>query len=259
MPEPPLEKPVDPTQGVMQPPEQPEIVSPPVRRYRTLLFQVLLFAGISIFAFLAFLVETTPAFQVDLQITRSIQSIDSPFFAGLMMLISWPGFLPQSIIITLLTAFLLYMYGLRWESVTSLLAAFFSGVSNELVKGLIQRPRPSVDLVDVFSVLTSYSFPSGHVMFYTILFGFAWYVTYTLLKRSLTRSLLLVLLGGYILLVGASRIYLGQHWASDVLGGYLLGGLILAGIILVHQWGKTRFFVEQPAVPHDSTGNDDRL
>ena len=258
MPEPSVEKPVDLTQGAIEPAEQPEIASPGVRRYRTLLFQALVFSGIGIFAFLTFLVETTPSFQVDFQITRAIQSIDSPFFAGLMMLISWPGFLPQSIIITLVTAFLLYMYGLRWESVTSLLAAFFSGVTNEFVKGLIQRPRPSVDIVDVFRVLTSYSFPSGHVMFYTILFGFAWYVTYTLLKRSLTRSLLLGLLGGFILLVGASRIYLGQHWASDVLGGYLLGGLILAGIILVHQWGRTRFFVQQPAVLHDSTGKDDR-
>ena len=208
-----------------------------------LLFRVVLFLAIGAFAMLTFLVETTPSFPIDLEITLAIQSIDSPFFEGLMWLISWPGFLPQSIIITLLIAFLLYIYRLRWESVTSLLAAIVSGVTNELVKNIIQRPRPASGLVDVFAVLKSYSFPSGHVMFYVSFFGFLWYLAYTLLKRSLIRSLLLVILGSFILLVGVSRIYLGQHWASDVLGAYLLGGLILVGIILSYQWGKKRFFL----------------
>jgi undecaprenyl-diphosphatase len=223
--------------------EKIDLVPPPARRSRTLFFQALLFFAIVAFGFLTFLVETTPSFPVDLQITRAIQSIDFPFFADFMRLISWPGFLPQSILITLLIAFTLYVYGLRWESIVSLLAALLSGVTNELVKGLIGRPRPTMDVVDVFEVLTSYSFPSGHVMLYTILFGYIWYLVYTLLKRSILRSLLLGLFGVFILFVGVSRIYLGQHWASDVLGAYLLGGLILAGIILLYQWGKPRFFM----------------
>lgn len=227
--------------------ENVEIASPPVRRYRSLIFQMLLFSAIIAFFFLTFLVKTTPSFLIDLRITLAIQSINSPIFAGFMWLISWPGFLPQSAIITLLVAFVLYAYGLRWESVTSLLASLLSGVTNQLVKDFIRRPRPAVDVVDVFQVLTSYSFPSGHVMLYTILFGFIWYLTYTLLKRSVLRRFLLGLFGVLILFVGLSRIYLGQHWASDVLGAYLLGGLILAGIILLYQWGKKRFFIHQPA------------
>ena len=221
--------------------EQVNLAPPPARRSRALFIQALLFFAIIAFAFLTFLVKTTPSFPVDLQITRAVQSIDSPFFAGLMRLISWPGFLPQSVIITLLIALILHVYGLRWESITSLLTALFSGVTNELIKDFIGRPRPALDTVDVFEVLTSYSFPSGHVMFYTILFGYIWYLAYTLLKRSLLRSLLLGLFGFFILSVGMSRIYLGQHWASDVLGAYLLGGVILAGVILFYQWGKTRF------------------
>jgi membrane-associated phospholipid phosphatase len=246
MPEHAGEKPIEKIKDVVEQAAKAETSPRPRRRYRTFLFLLGLFLAISAFAMLTFLVETTPSFPVDLQITLAIQSIDSPFFEGLMRLISWPGFLPQSIIITLLIAFMLYMYGLHWESVTSLLAAILSGVTNELVKDVIQRPRPAVDLVDVFAVLKSYSFPSGHVMFYVSLFGFVWYLAYTLLKRSLKRSLLLGFVGSFILLVGVSRIYLGQHWASDVLGAYLLGGLILAGIILFHQWGRKRFFVRQP-------------
>jgi membrane-associated phospholipid phosphatase len=232
--------------------QQKNLTSPPRQRFRAILFPVLFVATVIAFAFLTFLVETSPSFPVDLQITLAIQSIDSPFFADLMWLISWPGFLPQSVIITLLIAFLLYAYGLRWESAISSLAALVSGVSNELIKGAIQRPRPAINLVDVFEVLTSYSFPSGHVMFYTILFGFLWYVAYTILKRSYLRNLLLTLLGSLILFVGVSRIYLGQHWASDVLGAYLLGVLILTGIILLHRWGKTRIFIHSPAAQTDS-------
>jgi len=252
MSEQPGEKSADMIENAIQQAAKVETASPPTRRYRAVVFQVALFSAIAVFSLLAFLVDTIPSFPLDLQITRAIQSIDSPLFSEFMRLISWPGFLPQSIIITLMIALVLHLYGLHWESVTSLLAALFCGVINELVKNIIQRPRPAVDVVDVFAILTSYSFPSGHVMFYTIVFGFIWYLAYTLLKRSLQRSLLLAIFGGFILMVGVSRIYLGQHWASDVLGAYLLGGLTLVGIVLLYQWGKKRFFVHQPAAPPDS-------
>ena len=221
-----------------------EMKAPPgTQWYRTALFRGGLLLAISVFSLLTFLVETTPSFPIDLQITQAIQTIDSPIFAVLMRLISWPGFLPQSVLIILLIAFTLSMYRLRWESVLSLLTALISGITNQSVKYMIQRPRPASDLVDVFETLASYSFPSGHVMFYVTFFGFVWYVIYTVLKRSVQRSLLLIFLGALIILVGVSRIHLGQHWASDVLGAYLLGSLILVGIIVVHQWSKTRFML----------------
>ena len=218
--------------------------APGTQWHRTLLFWVLVFSILMAFSTLTLVVETTPLLPIDLQITRAIQSIDALAVDLLMRLVSWPGFLPQSVIITLLIGFTLYVFGFRWEAIAALLTALTSGVTNETMKYLIQRPRPAADLVDVLEVLSSYSFPSGHVMFYVSLFGFVWYVVYIMLKRSLIRSLLLVSLGVLISLVGISRIYLGQHWASDVLGAYLLGGMILLGMILFHQWGKTRFFPE---------------
>jgi membrane-associated phospholipid phosphatase len=252
MPDPAAEKPVEKMKEAGQQTAKAETSSAAVRWYRTALFWSVLLTALVVFALLTFLVETTPSFPIDLQITLAIQSIDSPIFEGLMRVISWPGFFPQSAIITLLVAFTLYVSGFHWESITALLASFVSSVTNETVKYLIQRPRPAANLVDVFEVLSSYSFPSGHVMFYVSLFGFVWYLAYTLLKRSVKRSLLLGFFGGFIILVGVSRIYLGQHWASDVLGAYLLGSLLLVGIILLHQWGKTRFFVHQPVASPDS-------
>ncbi|HSL45570.1 MAG TPA: phosphatase PAP2 family protein [Anaerolineales bacterium] len=226
-----------------------ETTSRPRRNYRTFSFLLALLVAIGAFAVLTWMVTSMPLFAIDVQITRSLQSIVSPFFATIMSWISWPGFLPQNIIIPALVALVLYRLGLHWEAVTALVAAFLPGLVNLLVKELIRRPRPAVDLVDVFSVLDSYSFPSGHVMFYTGFFGFLWFVVYSLFKSSWKRTLLLMFFGALIVLVGVSRIYLGHHWASDILGAFLLGGLTLAFILQFYRWGKKRFFVRQPVAP----------
>lgn len=221
----------------------------PQREYRTLLFQISLFAAIAAFAVLTFMVKAFGSFPLDLTITHALQSINSPIFAAFMSLISWPGFPPQSFILSVLIVLAIYFFGLHWEAVAALVAALLPPVLNVIVKDLIRRPRPGVDLVHVFQILNSYSFPSGHVMFYVGFFGFLWFLTYTVLKRSLWRTLLLILFGGLIVLVGISRIYLGEHWPSDVLGAYLLGGLTLVAILPFYRWGKKRFFVRQPVAP----------
>ena len=240
------EKPVEKVKDAAQQAAKKEVTSRPKREYRTFLFQVSLFAAIGAFAVLTFMVKTTPSFPIDLEIERAIQSINSPIFAGLMYLISWPGFSPQSFILSVLIVLAIYLLGLRWEAITALVAALLPPLVNVLVKDWIRRPRPTIDLVNVFGILNSYSFPSGHVMFYVGFFGFLWFLIYTLLKRSWIRTLLLIFLGSLIALVGISRIYLGQHWPSDVLGAYLLGGLTLVGILEFYRWGKKRFFVHQP-------------
>jgi membrane-associated phospholipid phosphatase len=192
---------------------------------------------------LTLLVVTMPSLAIDLQITEAAQSIDLPPFALFMRLVSWPGFNPQVVIIAGMIILVLVGLGLRWEAVMALIAAVSSTAINLLVKDLIQRPRPLPEQVAVVATLTSYSFPSGHVMFYVGFFGFLGFLAYHLLKPSLKRSLLLACFGGLVLLIGLSRIYLGQHWASDVLGSYLFGSLMLVAIIQAYLWGRTRFFV----------------
>lgn len=226
-----------------------ETTSRPKREYRTLAFQVALFSALAAFAVLTLMVSSMPFFAIDLQITQSLQAMQSPLFALLMNLISWPGFPPQSFILFGFVAWLLYRSGLQWEAVTALFAAFLSTSVNVLVKELIRRPRPTGDLVDVISILESYSFPSGHVMLYLGFFGYLWFLAFSLLKRSWKRTLLLIVFGVLIALVGPSRIYLGHHWASDILGAGLLGGVTLAVILQFYRWGKKRFFIRQPVAP----------
>jgi len=242
-------KPVEKAKDEAQQAAKAETTSRPRREYRTYLFQLGLFAVIGAFATLTFLVQTIPSFPIDLEITKALQSINSPIFAALMNLISWPGFPPQSFIISALVVLALYWFGFHWEAVASLFAGLFVPLVNVIVKDYVRRPRPGIDLVHVLGVLNSFSFPSGHVMFYVGFFGLMWFFVYTLLKRSLLRTSLLVFLGALIALIGISRIYLGQHWASDVLGAYLLGTLTLVVNIWFYRWGKKRFFVRQPVAP----------
>ena len=218
----------------------------PVRRYRALLFLGVLLFITAAFAVLTFLVITTPSFALDLQITRGLQSIKFPGFAGLMVAVSWPGFWPQSAIITGAIILLILGIGLQWEALVALMAALLSTGLNLLVKNLIQRPRPPALLVHVLATPSGSSFPSGHVMYYTGFFGFIVFLAFSLWKPSLKRSLLLAFFGLLVLLAGISRIYVGEHWASDVLGAYLLGSLTLVAIIQLYRWGKPRFFVHQP-------------
>ncbi len=218
----------------------------PVRPSLAVLFQITLILAVGAFGILTFLVKTTPAFALDLQVTRTIQLIDLPGFAGLMSVISWPGFSPQAAIITALIVVLMYGLGLHWESSVALSAAASSTGLNLLVKELVQRPRPAADTVNVVELLKSYSFPSGHVMYYLGFWGFIGFLVFCWPRPSLKRSLFLLMLGLPISLIGVSRIYLGEHWASDVLGSNLLGSLVLVANIQLYRWGQTRFFIHPP-------------
>lgn len=96
-----------------------------------------------------------------------------------------------------------------------------------VLKAIIARPRPT-DLVP--SVIeTSFSFPSGHATAAMALYGFSAYMLCKLYPEK--TKLVLVLMVILILLTGFSRLYLGVHFPSDVLAGYILGGIwLLVGI-----------------------------
>ncbi|HEY6072821.1 MAG TPA: phosphatase PAP2 family protein [Anaerolineales bacterium] len=228
-----------------------EAVPAPERRSRTRLFEVALAGVLGALVMLTILIKTSPLLPVDIQITRAFQSVHNPTWATLMSIVSWPGFPPQVFLLTAAIVVLIYFLGWHWEALAAVAAAVISSTVNELVKLAFARARPTVDLVQVFAPLNSYSFPSGHVMYYVTFLGFLWFLVFTLLKSSVKRNVALILLTIPILLVGVSRIYLGEHWASDVVGAYLLGSLTLTASILFYRWGKKRFFIRQPVSPHE--------
>ena len=104
-----------------------------------------------------------------------------------------------------------------------------------LLKLMIDRPRPPVELVGIVNQHhQNLGFPSGHAFQAVMLFGFLIFFTSIFIKRkwlSLTIQILLVFL---ILAISISRIYLGEHWPSDVLGSYVIGGFFLSLLIWLY-------------------------
>src|SRR5215203_1245606 len=205
-----------------------KIIAPaPTRHGRAITFQAYVLIASLGFVVMAVFAHTIGYFPIDLTFTRSIQTVSSPLFGQAMQAVSWIGFIPQVDIIGGALIVALFIAGLRWEAVCSLFAAGGTLVGS-LAKLIVIRPRPTADLVNVFSQIDSSGFPSGHVLMVTTFYGFLTFLGYTLFKPSWQRTALLALFFVLIVLMGLSRIYLGHHWFSDVMGAYVLGSLWLA-------------------------------
>jgi undecaprenyl-diphosphatase len=222
------------------------IASPAWRRYRAAIFQGYLIAAIVLFAVLAVLAHTVAYFTFDLVLTREIQTFHGIGFSTLMWLESWLGYSPQSEVLVALAFVFLLVSGLKWEAMMVLFADLSISLIGTAIKLVVVRPRPDPDLVNVITRLPDYGFPSGHVLFFVTFFGFLGFLAYTLLKPAWERRALVALCGIPIALIGVSRIYLGAHWASDVLAAYLLGSIWLTLCVHIYRWGKPRFSANQP-------------
>jgi len=105
---------------------------------------------------------------------------------------------------------------------------------NLVIKEIARRPRP-VDIGLIQEV--GFSFPSAHAMVNTAFYGFIIYLIYRNEKNVVKRNILCILLALLILGICSSRIYLGVHYASDVLAGMCLSLIYLA---IFTKWYKTR-------------------
>lgn len=100
--------------------------------------------------------------------------------------------------------------------VVNLIIIFFS---NQLLKRIVERPRPEgFRLVEELG----YSFPSGHSMISMAFYGFFIYLIYKKVENKYIKWISIIILSLLITLIGISRIYLGVHYASDVIAGFLL-------------------------------------
>ena len=169
----------------------------------------------------------------DVSITQYMQSWNAPGLSPFLNTVSeLTNFYPAVAIWT--ATFLLFFWrGLRVEAFILLLAVVtFLGM--EALSVFVDRPRPSPELVHVSQFLIGNSFPSGHVFGTVVFYGFLVGVAWRHLEWLPLRLLLPTIAASIVVLAGVARVYMGVHWASDVLAGLLLGTVSLIGLLWVY-------------------------
>ena len=185
--------------------------------------------------------------------TRTVQSLNLPGLRELMRLVSGFGNAPKIIIITAIVLLACNKAGEAFWLSFSGLGGWFISLQ---LKRLFANPRPTADVVDVFHQWNNGSFPSGHLVFYICFFGFIFFVAREQLTRgSMLRRGVLTLTAVLIALVGFSRVFLGEHWVSDLPGSYVLGALWLAlSLKLYRAWRRARRRPHDWFLPYRATG-----
>ncbi len=178
-------------------------------------------------------------FPGDRSASLRVQSIDSPAVLRGMEILSKLGDWTWGTVVTAGVVLALSLFR-RWSEASYVaIVTIASALINDLIKLLVYRPRPTADLVEIMEELTSKSFPSGHVVyattFYGLMLAFSLFVN---VKPRWALRIVQVLFIAMILAMGFSRMYLGVHWLSDVLGGYVVGGLYVVGTML---WRDSRY------------------
>jgi membrane-associated phospholipid phosphatase len=200
-----------------------------------------------LFGLLALFVHVHPILPLDVAITRSFQQNQAPWLRIMMLAISYPGnslLLPA---LVLLTVICFWLVGFRLEAVLVGGLSAISLLLNLLLKVQVSRPRPTANLVHIVQAAAGYSFPSGHVMAYIAYWGLLFSFGVILFEgRHWWRTALLTTSAALVVLIGPSRVYLGDHWASDVLGAYLIGGVLLGLAVGLYLLLKERSLLETP-------------
>jgi undecaprenyl-diphosphatase len=186
-------------------------------RWRFLALGLLL---LGILAALTFYATGHPYMPFDVSIERSIQAVN---WGPLVNVFNWFDWLEGTRQLYAAGAAIALVAVISWRKAPLMVAGALTGPIYSIIQGIIQRPRPSADLVHVIRHTGSYSFPSGHVVF------FSWLLVLLVVCLGvgrLPRPLLAVawIAAAAVLAIDCiGRIYLGEHWPSDVLGGLALG------------------------------------
>ena len=177
-------------------------------------------------------IEAEWVVQVDKKFNALLYGIRSDGLSQLLYAVTWLGDRQAVFGLGGVATVYLFLRG-KWLYILSFwLAMGGVGLSVRYGKTFISRPRPSQDMA--YYVVDHFSFPSGHATTVVVLVGMLVYFLYRHQEKKWLRHLLLVVGAILIALVGFSRMYLGVHYLSDVLAGFLLGMLwLLVGISLV--------------------------
>jgi len=181
---------------------------------------VLGLAGVALYAGDTFAATSLPYLPFDVPVERLIQSVSWGPLVQVFTFLDWIEGTRQQV---LGLAGIALVAAVNWRAVPLMVVGAISGAIYTLTAMVIQRPRPSADLVHVIRHTGSSSYPSGHVAF------FSWFLVLLIVCLAVGRLPKALVAATWIaaavvlLAVSIGRVYLGEHWPSDIVGGLALG------------------------------------
>ena len=196
---------------------------------------------------LSYAASKFPVLPLDLKSYQELQEQASPLFDELMQGVSYLG---EASMATALTVIAVLTFALRrqWLEAIFMLATTSNVLLTFGLKELIHRARPfsmPVNADGFIQNINQYSYPSGHVLFFVVFFGFFAYLAWINFAGHI-RIIVIVTCAALIVLIGPSRVFLGSHWTSDVVGSYIIGTIWLFVLIFAHQLAIRRK-IQDPA------------
>src|SRR5215207_7784336 len=175
------------------------------------------------------LLNNDPLVRFDETVAALLHDWETPTLTAFFLVVTALGSLEMIWLLSLVVAVIL---GVRrqWLHLGTWLASLAGGfVLNQLLKELFARPRPYFEHPLVLEA--SYSFPSGHATMSLIFYGMLAYFCVLALRTWRARTAVVFGAALLVLLIGFSRMYLGVHYLSDVIGGFASGGIWLSTLI----------------------------
>ncbi|MDR0268433.1 phosphatase PAP2 family protein [Paenibacillus sp.] len=190
-----------------------------------------------LFAIITVLVVTDHMAWFDDAVISAVQGLENDWLTSMMKFFTFIGSSLMSVIIFVLVFFfLMIVLKHRRELIMFLIAVGGSELWNLILKDIIQRARPNTHrLIEI----TGFSFPSGHSMGAFSLYGAITYLLWRHIPSFAGRIVMITAGIALTLLIGISRIYLGVHYPSDILGGYVASATwLMISITLFERYCK---------------------
>lgn len=196
-----------------------------------LIFSLLTFIG---FMLVAYMLKGPWIADFDSIIISWIQGLEAPWLTSVMHVFTFIGSTPTVIVIFLISLFIQFKFLHHRKEIVVFLILLLGTVGwNQLLKIIYQRERPTLHrLIEE----TGYSFPSGHSMAAFALYASLAFLLWRHLSTKTSRTMVILISICMILLIGISRIYLGVHYPSDVIGAYFASGCWFTFIVWIFQW-----------------------
>jgi undecaprenyl-diphosphatase len=190
---------------------------------------------LALFGYLAWWAHKHPVDSADVAITRRLQKRRSLVLGAVSPVLSLTCAWQFMNVIAVPVAAVFWRARLRLEGVMFVGICVLCTMIRKQLQNIVDRPRPSPVLVHVEKHKSNKSFPSGHAATSVACWGWLLALGVLFMRgRSWWQKAILAVPALFIVLAGPSRVYLGEHWPSDVAGGYLYGGAWLSLALQVY-------------------------